>query len=322
MNRPAAPRTRPERHNGHAHARPHGDRHTHARAAGSNERRVFWALLVTATFMLAEVAGGILSGSLALLADAGHMLTDAASLAMAWAAFRISRRPHDVERSYGYHRVQVLAALVNGVALIGIVGWIAIEAVRRFLEPVPVAGGLMLGVAAAGLLANAAAFAILHGGDRDNLNLRGAAVHVMADMLGSAAAIAGALVILATGWTPIDPLLSLLVAALVLRSAWYVVRRAVHILLEGTPEWLDVEALKAQICAAVPAVTDVHHVHAWMLTAERPLMTLHARVRDGADYPATLRAVHRLLEDRYHVVHATVQIEPADDCADDAPSAG
>lgn len=300
-----------------APGRAHSRRPAHGHGAAANERRVFWALVLTAAFTGIEAAGGVLAGSLALLADAGHMLTDAAALAMAWAAFRISRRPGDVARSYGYHRVQVLTALVNGVTLIGIVGWIAIEAVRRFVEPVPVAGGLMLGVAAAGLAVNVVALVILHGGGRENLNLRGAALHVMGDLLGSVATIAAALVVLGSGWTPIDPLLSLFVALLILRSAWYVVRRAVHILLEGTPEWLDVEAFKAELTAAVPAVADVHHVHAWMLTSERPLMTLHAGVHDGADYPATLGAIHRFLEDRYRVMHATVQIEPAGACADE-----
>jgi cobalt-zinc-cadmium efflux system protein len=288
------------------------------RENAGNERRVFLAMLLTGGFMVAEVVGGILSGSLALLADAGHMLTDAASLALAWAAFRIARRPHDARRTYGYHRFQVLAAFVNGVALIAIVGWIAIEAVRRLLEPVEVLGGLMMTVAVLGLLVNLAAFAILHGGDRANLNMRGAALHVLGDLLGSIAAIVAALVILGTGWTPIDPLLSILVALLILRSAWFVVRRSAHILLEGTPDWLDIEELRAELTAAVPEVQEVHHVHAWLLTSERPLMTLHARVREGADHHAVLLAIGRFLEDRFGIGHATVQIEAAG-CPDDAP---
>ena len=291
------------------------DRHRHGAAVASdNERRVLWALALTGGFMVVEVIGGIVAGSLALLADAGHMLTDAAALAMAWVAFRVSHRPHDRRRSYGYRRIQVLAAFVNGGALIGVVAWIVVEAVRRLFEPVAVAGGLMLAVAGAGLLVNIAAFVILHRGARANLNLRGAALHVLGDLLGSAAAIAAALTILWTGWTPIDPLLSILVAALVLRSAWYLVRRAGHILLEGTPDWLDPDELKSTVLAAVPAVADVHHVHAWMLTSEQPLMTLHATVRAGADYDATLRAIHQVLRERFDVGHATVQIEPAGYC--------
>jgi cobalt-zinc-cadmium efflux system protein len=271
---------------------------------------VFLTLVVTAVFMVAELVGGIAAGSLALLADAGHMLTDTASLTLAWAAFRIGRRPHDAERSYGYHRFQVLAAFVNGVALIAVVGWIAIEAIRRLLAPIAVEGGLMLVIAGLGLLVNIAAYAILHGGDRENLNIRGAALHVLGDLLGSVAAIVAGGVIYVTGWTPIDPLLSVLVGLLILRSAWLLVRRSAHILLEGTPDWLDVDELKARLVAAIPAVQDVHHVHAWMLTSERPLLTMHACIQDGADRDRTLLAIRRFLERDYGIGHATIQLEP------------
>jgi cobalt-zinc-cadmium efflux system protein len=296
----------------HAHAHDHG----HAQATPDNERRVLWAMLLIGGFTLAEVAGGILSGSLALLADAGHMLTDTASLALAWAAFRVARRPHDAMRTYGYHRFQVLAAFVNGVTLMAIVGWIGIEAIRRLFSPVEVLGGMMLAVAALGLVVNLVAFAILHGAERQNLNVRGAALHVLGDLLGSLAAIVAALVILWTGWTPIDPLLSLLVAALILRSAWFLVRKSCHVLLEGTPEWLDVAELKVALSHAVPEILDVHHVHAWMLTGERPLMTLHVTVCEGSDHHAVLIAITRFLRSDYGIDHATVQIEPAG-CADD-----
>jgi cobalt-zinc-cadmium efflux system protein len=300
------------------HAHEHGAGHAHgADASTDNERRVFWTLVLTAGFMVAEVVGGIAAGSLALLADAGHMLTDAASLTLAWAAFRVGRRPHDAMRSYGYHRFQVLAAFVNGVALIAVVGWIAIEAIRRLLAPIAVEGGLMLVIAGLGLLINIAAFAILHGGDRENLNIRGAALHVLGDLLGSVAAIAAGGIIYATGWTPIDPLLSVLVALLILRSAWLLVRKSAHILLEGTPDWLDVDALKAELVAAIPAVQDVHHVHAWMLTSERPLLTMHARIQDGADRDQILRAIRDFLEHAHGIGHATIQLEPAG-CADEA----
>jgi cobalt-zinc-cadmium efflux system protein len=260
------------------------------------------------------VIGGLAAGSLALLADAGHMLTDTLSLALAFVAFRIGRWPQDSRRTYGYHRFQVLAAFVNGLTLVAIVGWIAIEATRRLLEPVEVLGGLMLAVAVIGLVVNIAAFAILNGGDRRNLNLRGAALHVLADMLGSVAAIVAALVISITGWMPIDPLLSLLVAVLILRSAWMLLRRSGHILLEGAPEWLDEAELRGALVAAVPAVLEVHHVHAWMLTIERPLLTLHARVAPGVDQQEALRAIHLALADRFGIEHATVQIEIGEAC--------
>ncbi|MGH6916015.1 MAG: cation diffusion facilitator family transporter, partial [Geminicoccales bacterium] len=249
------------------HDHPH-DHHHHGGA--DNERRVLLALILTGGFMVVEVAGGLAAGSLALIADAGHMLTDTVSLALAFVAFRIGRWPQDSRRTYGYHRFQVLAAFVNGLTLVAIVGWIAIEAIRRLLEPVEVLGGLMLAIALIGLFVNLAAFAILHGGDRRNLNIRGAALHVLADLLGSVAAIVAAMVITWTGWMPIDPLLSLLVAGLILRSAWSLVRRSAHILLEGAPDWLDDAELRDALVAAVPAVRDVHHVHVWMLTLERP----------------------------------------------------
>jgi cobalt-zinc-cadmium efflux system protein len=297
--------------NGHmAHQHGHGHRHDSA----DSERRVLLALVLTGGFMVVEVIGGLAAGSLALLADAGHMLTDTLSLALAFVAFRIGRWRHDTRRTYGYHRFQVLAAFVNGLTLVAIVGWIAIEAVRRLLEPVEVLGGLMLAVAVIGLVVNIAAFAILHGGDRRNLNLRGAALHVLADMLGSVAAIVAALVIGLTGWMPIDPLLSLLVAVLILRSAWMLLRRSGHILLEGAPEWLDEAELRGALVAAVPAVLEVHHVHAWMLTIERPLLTLHARVAPGVDQQEALRAIHLALADRFGIEHATVQIEIGEAC--------
>ena len=305
-----------DRGHGQGHGHGHGHGHSHAVSRWGNERRVFWAMLLTGGFMLAEVVGGLVSGSLALLADAGHMLTDFAALALAWVAFRIGRRPADSLRSYGYHRFQVLAAFLNGLALIVVVGGIAIEAVRRLLAPVEVLGGVMLLVAGLGLLVNLMVFAMLHGGDRENLNMRGAAVHVMGDILGSLAAIIAAGVILRTGWTPIDPLLSLFVALLILRSAWLVVRKSSHILLEGTPDWLDVGALRGALHAAVPAVEDIHHVHVWSLTSERPLITLHAALSPDADPQASLTAIKDCLRQRYGIEHSTVQIEQGS-CSDD-----
>lgn len=286
-------------HHDHAH-----DHHHHG-----NERRVLWALLLTGGFMVAEVVGGIVSGSLALLADAGHMLTDAAALGLSLAAFRASRRPETVSHSYGQHRFQVLAAFLNGAALIGIALWIAVEAAQRLFAPVPVLGGTMLVVAGLGLAVNVAAFVILHGGDRDNLNMRGAALHVLGDLLGSVAAIVAAIVILATGWTPIDPILSVLVAVLVLKSAWMLLSRSWHVLMEGAPVHIDVEVLKAELLHDVPGITDIHHVHVWMLTPEQPLLTLHATITAEADHDAVLRGLQAVLADDFGLKHATIQVE-------------
>ncbi len=288
-----------------------GHDHAHRHATADNQRNVFWAMVLTGGFMLAEVVGGVVAGSLALIADAGHMLTDAASLGLAWAAFRVGHWPQDARRTYGYHRFQVLAAFVNGLALVAIVGWIAIEAVRRLFDPVEVLGGLMLAIAALGLLVNLAAFAILRRGDHANLNVQGAVLHVLADLLGSVAAIVAALVIVWTGWAPIDPLLSLLVAALILNSAWRLLRKSAHILLEGAPDWLDDAELRAAVTTALPTIQDVHHVHAWMLTSERPLITLHAEVPPGADHQLVLASIQTVLRERFGIDHATIQIETA-----------
>jgi len=281
-----------------------------------NKRRVTIALLLTGTFMIVEVVGGVLSGSLALLADAGHMLTDTMALGLAAAAFQVSRRPADHRLTYGYQRFQILAAFVNGLCLLLIVGWILYEAVRRFLAPPEVLGETMLIVATAGLFVNLIAFIVLHGGDRDNLNMRGAAVHVAGDLLGSVAAIVAALVIIRTGWMPIDPLLSVAVAMLILRSAWMLVRRSAHVLLEGAPDWLDIAAMQDKVIGRVPAVSGIHHVHVWGLTPQDLMLTMHVRM---AAQPATptevIRGVKEVLRDEYGIGHSTIEIE-TDDCAD------
>ena len=238
---------------------------------------MFWAALLTGGFMLAEIVGGLLAGSLALLADAAHMLTDAVALALAWLAFRIGRRPADWRRTYGFDRFQIVAAFTNGIVLFLVALWILVEAAGRLLEPAPVLGGTLLAVAVGGLIVNLVVFGILHGGDRTNLNIRGALLHVVGDLLGSVAAIVAGIVILATGWTPIDPILSVLVGLLVLRSAWRLVAEAGHILLEGAPAGVDAREIGPDIIANVPNVSDVHHVHVWSLTERKRMVTLHAR---------------------------------------------
>lgn len=284
--------------------------HSHApEVSQDNERRIFIAMLLTGGFMVAEVIGGILSGSLALIADAGHMATDTAALALAWFAFRLSRRPADPSRSYGFHRGEVLAAFVNGIAMIALAVWIVVEAVQRLYSPVEILGGVMLWIAVGGLVVNLLAFWLLRSGSSENLNIRGAAVHVAGDLLGSVAAIAAAGVILLTGWTPIDPLLSVAVALLVLRSAWFITRQSAHILMEGAPGHLQAADIKSDLIDHIEGLEDVHHVHIWSLTQERPLVTLHARVRADANADELLRAVNKRLFEQFHVDHATIQIE-------------
>ncbi len=281
-----------------------------------NMRRVTLALVLTGTFMVVEVIGGILAGSLALLADAGHMLTDTMALTLAAMAFYVSKRPADAKRTYGYQRFQILAAFVNGLSLLFIVGWILFEAVRRFLNPPDVLGPTMLIVASAGLVVNLIAFVVLHGGDKDNLNIRGAALHVAGDLLGSIAAIVAALVIIYAGWMLIDPILSVAVAGLILRSAWSLVKRSAHVLLEGAPEWLDVDVMRERLVAKIPAVSGIHHVHVWGLTPQDLMLTMHVRLAGEQGNPTDIiRAVKAQLREDYGIGHSTVEIE-IDDCAD------
>jgi cobalt-zinc-cadmium efflux system protein len=251
-------------------------------------RRVIIALILTGAFMIVEVIGGIIAGSLALLADAGHMLTDTMALALAAVAFHVSRRPADSRRTFGYQRFQILAAFVNGLSLLVIVGWILVEAVRRFISPHEVMGQTMLIVAGAGLVVNIIAFVVLHGGDRDNLNIRGAALHVAGDMLGSVAAIVAAIVIIYTGWLAVDPLLSIAVAFLILKSAWALVRQSGHVLLEGAPD----------------------------CTPQDLMLTMHLKLESPVDNHTTVvRDVKAVLRENFGIDHSTIEVE-VDDCAD------
>jgi cobalt-zinc-cadmium efflux system protein len=292
-------------HGSHSHAT--GQAHSHRH--DTNERRMGIAALITGLFMGAEIVGGVISGSLALLADAGHMLTDFASLSLAWFGFRLTRRPADWMRTYGFDRFQVLIAFTNGVALFAIAAWIVYEAVERLSTPRPVEGGIMVVVALLGLLVNVAAFMLLHGADRENLNVKGAAVHVLGDLLGSVAALVAGAVILFTGWTPIDPLLSILVAAIILRSGWTVVMDSGHILLEGAPPELDTRDIGPDLAANVPGVIGVHHVHVWSITQERQMVTLHACVEDDREGDQMVKAIKQRLHARFGLDHATIEIE-------------
>jgi cobalt-zinc-cadmium efflux system protein len=274
-----------------------------------NSRMLGLALALTVLFMLVECVCGYLAGSLALLADAGHMVTDAAALTLALAAVHLAHRAPDRKRSFGYRRLQVLATFVNGVALLLIVGLIAVAAVGRLLHPVAVNAPLMLWVAVAGALANIAAFALLRHGDRDDMNIAAAGLHVLSDLLGSLGAIGAALVIYWTGWTPVDPLLSLLLAGLIVRSAWLLVRKSTHILLEGAPDWLDIPELRNTLRTQIPAIVDVHHVHCWSLSPRETLLTLHATVQGSADHPQILAQTQHVLAERFGITHATIQLE-------------
>ncbi|WP_442582352.1 cation diffusion facilitator family transporter [Mesorhizobium sp. ASY16-5R] len=313
----------------HAHSHDHPEAGGQARAVedahghdhdlrGADKNRVLLVALLTGGFMIAEAAGGVLTGSLALLADAGHMLTDSIALWLAWWAFRLAERPATGRHTYGLGRVKTLVAYTNGVGIFVIAIWIVYEAVTRVFNPGPVLGGPMLVVALAGLGVNIAGLLILRGGNRDSLNMRGAILHVLGDLLGSVAAIAAALVILATGWTPIDPILSVVVAVLILSTAWTLMREAAHLLLEGAPANLDRDGIAADLAANVEGVKEVNHIHVWSLDGETTMATLHACLADGADPYAAVAAIKSRLAAKHGIDHATVEPEFAA-CADQSP---
>jgi cobalt-zinc-cadmium efflux system protein len=304
-------------HGSHGHSHAPTGAAERDRRHDTNQRRMGLAALITGLFMFVEVAGGLLSGSLALLADAGHMLTDFGSLSLAWFGFRLARRPADWKRTFGFDRFQVLIAFVNGLALFVIAAWIVYEAVERLSAPHPVAGGIMVVVGAAGLAVNLISFGLLHGADRDNLNVKSAAIHVLGDLLGSVAALLAGAIIMLTGWTPIDPLLSVLVAVIILRSGWKVVEASGHILLEGAPHELDTRDIGPDLVANVPGLDDVHHLHVWSITQERRMVTLHACACAGQDGDQLVKAIKQRLKDQFGLDHVTVEIEH-EECADTA----
>ena len=300
----------------HGHTHDHGHDHSHG---ATDQTRVLIAACLTGGFMVAEAIGGVVTGSLALLADAGHMLADSIALGLAWYAFRLAGRAATPRLTYGFGRVKTLVAYTNGVTSFAIALWIVYEAWQRFLDPPPVLGGPMLVIACLGLLVNIAGYFVLHGGDRSSLNMRGALLHVLGDMLGSAAAIVAAIVILATGWTPIDPILSVLVALLILSTAWSLMREAAHVLLEGVPARLDREAILKDIQSSVAGVEDIHHMHVWSLDGSSNMATLHASLQEGVDAQTAVKAIKSRLASKHQIAHATVEPEFGQ-CADAEPA--
>jgi cobalt-zinc-cadmium efflux system protein len=292
---------------GHGHTHDHGHDHAHAHAAagGDSRRALIAALTLTAAFAVVEAIGGWMAGSLALLSDAGHMITDAAALALAVFATFIARRPASSRASYGYGRAEVLAAFVNAIAMLAVVAFIAVEATRRLLEPSPVSGGTVTVIAAAGLAVNLLAAWVLSRAE-GSLNTRGALLHVMGDLLGSLAALVAGVVIMATGWMPIDPILSIAVALLILRSTWQLLKQTTGVLMEGVPRHLDFDAIGRSL-AALPGVTDVHDLHIWNMSTEGVALSAHLAISRGEDWPALLGQARRMLANDYGIRHATLQ---------------
>ena len=270
----------------------------------------FW---LVAGFALVEVAGAWIGNSLTLAADAGHMFLDAAALGMSWYAMRLSERRQTGRLTYGYHRFQVLAAFLNAVALLALCAWILIEAAGRLRSPQAMLPLPVLGVAAVGLCVNLVAFSMLHGSA--NLNVRSAALHVLGDLLGSVAAIAAALAALWFDWRLADPILALLVVAILAHGAWRVLKASASTLLEAAPPGIDVDAVRATLTAQVAGVLEVHHLHAWELTPERPLLTLHATVAEAVDAESVVGRIKAVLQETFGIEHSTVQVERGD-CPD------
>jgi len=301
---------------------PHSHDHDHSHA-GSRARLAF-AFALTCLMLVVEALGGWWSGSLALLADAAHMLVDASALALAWAAAVYALRPADARRSFGYARMEVLAGFVNALVQLLLVAGIVYEAIRRLLalENIHIQSGVMLVVAAAGLLVNAIVLRSLHGHDHDNLNTAGARLHVFGDLLGSVATVLAALLVRYLGWEWADPALSLLVSLLILRGAFVLLKRCSHILLEGVPEGVAPEEIRAALATADPAIAEVHHLHVWQIASGSRMATLHARLREGGNAQQALRSVQQVLRERFSITHVTVQIESSDcfdpesDCRD------
>jgi len=296
----------------HDHGAGHHHGHSHGHGHGANARRLLLALCILLTFTAIEALGGWFANSIALLAEAGHMVADSGSLILAILAARASRRPANARHTYGSGRYQTLAAYTNGLLLLALTVWVMVEAFRRLTAPPAVNGTLMLAIALIGGAANLAAFIALCGSS--SLNERGARAHIFSDLLGSAAATGAALLILELGWRVADPILSLLVSLLILRSGWRLTQEAGHLLLQGTPPALDPDGL-ARDLAQVSGVEDVHHLHVWSLTGEAPVVTLHATVSRSADQQAALQGILELLREHHSTAHATVQIESGD-CLD------
>lgn len=294
---------------GHGHDHGHGA-HKHGREAGA--RRLLIALLILGSFTVVEAVGGYLANSIALLAEAAHMLADSASLGLALVAISWGRRPPDDRRTYGHRRYQPLAAFMNGQALLLLTVWVVYEAIRRLMHVPQVNGQWMLAIALIGGTANLAAFLTLSGGR--SLNERGARAHVLSDLLGSGAATVAALLILLKGWSVVDPVLSLLVSALILRSAWALTRESADVLLQTVPPGFDVKHIEAELIGHVPGVIEVHHIHVWSMTGERPTITLHACLAPGAQGYGVPKLIRERLRERLQVEHTTVQIEEPDSC--------
>ena len=294
-------------HGGDGHQHVH--LHTCKPGDEGNQRRLSITLVLVVVYMVAELVGGMLTNSLALLADAGHMLGDAAALGLALFALWFARRPASSKHTFGYYRTEILAALANGATLIAVAGIILIEAIQRLGQPPDVEGGLMTGIAAGGLVVNLLGLWILSGGRHDSLNIRGAWLHVFTDMLGSVQAIVAGVLILKFGWTWADPVASILIAVLVVYSAWALLKESVAVLMQRAPGHVDIDELRAGILA-LDGVAGVCELHVWTITSGMDSMSAHVVVEDGRGDRLMLQQVRDLVHERFGIDHVTIQLEP------------
>ncbi|HEY7767519.1 cation diffusion facilitator family transporter [Longimicrobium sp.] len=292
----------------------HGHGHSHSHGAARNTRRLKLTLALAAVYLVAEVVGGIMANSLALLADAGHMLSDVGALGLSLFAIWMAQKPATPRRTFGYHRTEILAALANAATLIAISLFIFVEAWHRFHAPEPVAGLTVMIIAVGGLAVNVAGLVILHGGKDESLNIRGAWLHLLTDALGSVGAIAGGLLIWAFGWAWADPAVSVAIAVLVLYSSWHLLKESVGVLLEGTPAHIDLGAVRGAMLG-VDGVEDVHDLHVWTITSGLDALSAHVVVGERMERRHSgeiLGDLHCVLHDRFGLHHLTIQIEPRD----------
>ena len=290
----------------------HRGAHGHAQGHGPDRSRDVRALAVvlvlTALFALVELVGGLVANSLALLADAAHMLSDGASLALALGAIWLAQRPAPARLSFGYRRAEILAALANGVALVAVAIWIIVEAAGRLSSPTDVDGATTLGIGLGGLVVNAVGATILWRSSGQSLNVRAASLHVVADFLGSAGVVLAAVLVLTMGWTRADPVIAIAIGALVLASSWRVLRESVAVLLEGVPEGIDAQAVGRRMAAA-PGVREVHDLHIWTITSGFPALSAHVLVGADEDCHARRRELSRMLDAEFGLRHTTLQVE-------------
>ncbi len=285
--------------------------HAHPSAAGANRGRLTVVFVLTLTVFSVELVGALASNSLALLADAGHMFTDVAGIGLALAAIWFAGRPASDSRTFGFLRLEIMAAVVNAGLLFGVAGFVIIGALRRLSEPPEIASGLMLAVAVVGLLVNALSLFLLRHAKDTSLNMRGAYLEVMGDLAGSVAVIVAALIIEATGWTPADAIASAVIGLFIVPRTWRLLREAIDILLEATPKGIALDRVRSHILDA-PGVADVHDLHAWTITSGMNVVSAHVVLREGADPPAVLDHLCRCLAGEFDIEHSTFQLETAD----------